>query len=149
MKPLGNCVVVTGALAAALVSAPLLAAPTFGNDDLKGEYLFVVVEVHTVTIPPAGPRPEHCVIAGSAVFDGAGRATLNATQRCNLSGSGEMSGTQFYSVKPDGSFLMSESAGMADPVHGQMVDHGRTLLLDGTTRTLSEIIGWWGTAVRR
>ena len=89
------------------------------------------------------------MIAGSATFDGAGEATLNATQRCNLSGSGPMTGTQYYSVKPDGSFLMSESSDMTDPVHGQMVDHGRTLLLDGTLRTLPEIIGWWGTAARR
>ena len=144
------CHRVTLALAATILGAPsALAAPNFGNDDLKGEYLFVVVEVHSVTLPGGLVRPEHCVIAGSVNFDGAGSATLSATQRCNLTGSGTMSGQQYYSVNPDGSFLISESTGMTDPVHGQLADHGRTLLLDGTSRTLAEIISWSGIAMKR
>ena len=137
-------------LAATILGAPAaLAAPNFGNDDLKGEYVFVVVEVHSVTLPGGLVRPEHCVIAGTANFDGAGTATLNATQRCSLTGSGAVTGLQYYSVKPDGSFLISESAGMTDPVHGQLADHGRTLLLDGTLRTLPDIISWSGIAMKR
>ena len=138
-----------GALAATVLSsAPALAAPTYGNNDLKGEYLFVVVEVHLV---PGDPfTEEHCVIAGSATFDGAGSMTMNATQRCNRTGSGDVSGKQFYRVSPDGSFLISESETMSDPVHGQLVDHGRALLLDGTLRTFpSDINAWWGTAMKR
>lgn len=137
-------------LAATILGAPaVLAAPNFGNDDLKGEYAFVVVEVHSVTLPGGLVRPEHCVIAGTVTFDGAGAATLSATQRCNLTGSGAITGPQYYSVNPDGSFLISESAGMTDPVHGQLADHGRTLLLDGTLRTLPEIISWSGIAMKR
>ncbi|HEU5177908.1 MAG TPA: hypothetical protein VFU24_10685 [Burkholderiales bacterium] len=137
-------------LAATILGVPCaLAAPNFGNEDLKGDYLFVVVEVHSVTLPGGLVRPEHCVIAGTANFDGAGKMTMSATQRCNLTGSGAVEGSQFYSVNPDGSFLISESAGMTDPVHGQLADHGRTLLLDGTLRTLPEIISWSGIAMKR
>jgi len=133
-----------------LGSAPALAAPSFANNDLKGEYVFVVVEVHRIQLVPGGAFvPEHCVIAGTATFDGAGAMTIKAKQRCNQTGGGDVSGTQYYSVSPDGSFLISESADMADPVHGQLADHGRTLLLDGTLRTSPDIDGWWGTAMRR
>jgi hypothetical protein len=150
MTPLRQSFVVASAFAVAMLGqGAALAAPTYGNNDLKGEYQFVVVEVHSVALPEGGSRPEHCVIAGTAAFDGAGLMTLNAKQRCNLTGTGDISGTQYYSVNPDGSFLISEASDMTDPVHGQLVDHGRTLLLDGTLRTLPEIIGWWGTAMRR
>ena len=153
MKPFWQCAVAAAPLAAAILGAPAaLAVPSFGNDDLKGEYLFVVVEVRRSNTPTGVP-PVHCVIAGAATFDGAGLASLNATQRCNTSAGATVtetvSGTQYYSVNPDGSFLMSESADLSDPVHGQLVEHGRALLLDGTLRTLSEIIGWWGTAMKR
>ena len=137
-------------LAATILAAPCaLAVPSYGNEDLKGEYLFVVVEVHTVMMPGGISRPENCVIAGTANFDGAGIVTLNGTQRCSVTGSGTQSGTQYYAVNPDGSFLISESPGMTDPVHGQLVDHGRSLLLDGTLRTLPEILNWSGVAMRR
>lgn len=150
MKPFGHSVVAAGTLAAAILGAPgALAAPTFDNNDLKGEYLFTVVEVHRVTLPGGSTAVEHCVLAGTASFDGAGTMTLNAAQRCSITGSGAASGTQFYSVNPDGSFLISESPAMSDPVHGQLVDHGRTLLLDGTLRTLPEILNWSGIAMRR
>ena len=139
------------ALAATILAAPCaLAAPTYGNEDLKGEYLFVVVDVHIVLLPGSNiPRPQHCVIAGTANFDGTGTVMMDATQRCSITGSGALAGTQYYAVNRDGSFLISESPGMTDPTHGQMVDHGRSLLLDGTLRTLPDIIGWWGTAMRR
>ena len=138
--------VLAGALALAALGAPVHAAPTFGNDDLKGEYLFTVVEVHRLP----GVGPEHCVIAGTATFDGAGTMMLNATQRCSsTTPSGPISGAQYYSVNGDGSFLISESPSMSDPVHGELVDHGRTLLLDGSLRTLSEILSWWGVAMKR
>lgn len=139
-----------GGMVAMGFAAPAFAVPTFGNEDLKGEYLFTVVEVHRFALPGTTSMvTEHCVIAGTASFDGAGIMTLNGTQRCSFNGSSTLSGTQNYSVNPDGSFLISESPGMADPVHGQIVDHGRSLLLDGTTRTLAEILSWSGIAMRR
>jgi hypothetical protein len=137
------------AIALSTLCVPALAAPSFGNDDLKGEYLFMIVEVRRVTLPTGVTVPEHCVVAGTATFDGAGLMTLNGRQRCNQTGSGTIGGTQYYSVNPDGSFLISESPSMSDPVHGELTEHGRTLLLDGTLRTLPEITGWWGVAMRR
>jgi hypothetical protein len=150
MRPFLRYSLLAGGLAAALVAAPATAAPTFGNDDLKGEFLFTVLEVRR-EILPGGTTPviEHCVIAGTAVFDGAGTMTLSGTQRCSVTGTGGLSGTQYYAVNPDGSFLISESTDMTDPVHGQLVEHGRTLLLDGTTRTLPEILSWSGIGMRR
>lgn len=136
-------------VAAMFGSAQALATPTFGNDDLKGEYLFTAVEVHRVTLSGGPTVVEHCVLAGTVSFDGAGTLAINAAQRCSATGSGAVSGTQYYSVNSDGSFLISESPAMTDPVHGQLVDHGRTLLLDGTLRTLPEILNWSGIAMRR
>ena len=128
------------------LSIPAPAAPTFGNDDLKGEYLFTVVEVHRLP----GVGPEHCVVAGTAIFDGAGTMLMNGTQRCSsTTPSGPISGVQYYKVNADGSFLISEKPEMTDAVHGELIDHGRTLLLDGTSRTLSEILSWWGLAMKR
>ena len=138
-----------GVAAMALFGAPALAVPTFDNNDLKGDYLFTVVEVRRVMLPGGSTPIEHCVIAGTATFDGAGTMTLNAAQRCSITGSGAVSGTQYYMVNADGSFLISESAGMTDPVHGQIVDKGRTLLMDGTLRTLADVLNWWGIAMRR
>jgi hypothetical protein len=150
MKRLLRTSLLAGALAAALAAAPAAAAPTFGNNDLKGEFLFTVVEVHTIILPGGTiPVAEHCVIAGAAVFDGVGTMSLSGRQRCSRTGTGDLSGTQYYAVNPDGSVLISESADMSDPVHGQLVEHGRTLLLDGTTRTLPEIQSWSGIAMRR
>lgn len=122
---------------------------TFGNHDLRGEYLFTVVEVHRVTLPGGGAALDHCVVAGAVGFDGAGTMAVNAAQRCSFTGSGAVSGSQYYVVNADGSFLISESPDMADPVHGQIVDKGRSLLLDGTLRTLPELLSWSGVAVKR
>lgn len=138
-----------GLAAMSLSGAPALAVPAFDDNDLKGDYLFTVVEVHRVMLPGGSNPIEHCVIAGTATFDGAGTMTLSGTQRCSITGSGALSGTQYYVVNADGSFVISESAGMTDPVHGQIVDKGRTLLMDGTLRTAPDVLNWWGTAVKR
>lgn len=141
---------VAGLLAIVLIGDPAVAASTFANDDLEGEYLFTVVEVHSITLPGTTTlATEHCVIAGTANFDGVGVMTLDATQRCSITGTGPVVGSQYYSVNPDGSFLISEAPSMTDPVHGQIVEHGRSLLLDGTLRTLPEVLSWSGVAMRR
>jgi len=139
----------SGLAAVVLLAAPAAAQRPFGNHDLRGEYLFTVVEVHRVMLPGGGFALDHCSIAGAASFDGAGTMTLDAVQRCSFSGSGASSGTQYYAVNADGSFLISESPDMADPVHGQIVDKGRSLLLDGTLRTLPELLSWSGIAMKR
>ena len=140
-----GCLAATG-----LAAVPAAAGPGFDNADLKGEYLFTVLDTHRF-LPPGASNfvLNFCVVAGTAAFDGAGSVVLSATQRCSFTGAATFTVTQFYAVNADGSFLISESSGMSDPVHGQIVDKGRSLLLDGTTRTLAESLSWSGIAMKR
>ena len=149
MKSRHSLVLASTLAAAVLGTVPALAKPSFADDDLKGEYLFVVVEVERVQLPTGAYVPQHCVSAGTATFDGAGKMTLSGERRCNQTGSGSFSEDQVYEVKPDGSFLIYPPAMPSDPVHGQLVDHGRTLLLDGTLRMNPNLNAWWGTAMKR
>ena len=148
MKSVLHRLLVAGVVAG-LAAAPAGAAPGFGDEDLKGEYLFTVLEVNLHQLPGGPLVTNHCVIAGIVVFDGAGRMTLDGAKRCSRSGNETLQATQFYVVNADGSFRISESADMSDPVHGQIVDKGRSLLLDGTTRTLPEILSWSGIGMKR
>ena len=149
MKPFQHPVVI---FTLAVLGAPgALAGPTFEDRDLRGEYVFAGIELHR---PPSGVgAPEHCAFAGTASFDGQGRAMLSGTRRCVL-GSNPVSTVafevqQYYLVAPDGSFVMSELQDLSDPAHGQIVDHGRSLLLDGTLRTSPTLVNWLATAMRR
>ena len=149
MKPLQHSVVI---FTLAVLGAPgALAGPTFEDRDLRGEYVFAGFELHR---PPSGVgAPEHCVFAGTVNFDGLGRAAMIVTQRCVVGNNPAIVQTrdiqQYYSVDPDGSFRISEQPDLLDPVHGQIVDHGRSLLLDGTTRTSPTLVNWLATAMRR
>jgi hypothetical protein len=145
-----RCLLGAGFVAAALLPVPGASAPTFGDEDLKGEYLFTVLDI-SFYMPPGSTTSvvNHCVVAGTVAFDGAGNMALSATTRCSRSGVSTIGGNQYYSVNPDGSFLISESSDMSDPVHGQIVDKGRTLLLDGTTRTRPDSISWSGIGMKR
>jgi hypothetical protein len=145
------CLLAAG-LATALSAAPATAAPTFGNDDLKGEYLFTVVEVRRDMLPGTTTLvTQYCVTAGTAIFDGVETMTGTGTQRCSVTGTGTVGDKPlYYAVNPDGSFLMSESpTGMTDPIHGQIVEHGRTLMIDGTTRTLPDLFSFSGIMMKR
>ncbi len=153
MRHVLRSLVLMGVLSAVLlIAGPAAAGPAYSNNDLKGEYLFTVVEVRNEILPGmTTPTVNYCVIAGTANFDGIGTAALSSgTQRCSATGTVTPSGKPlFYSVNPDGSFLMSESPDMSDPIHGQLVEHGRSLLLDGTLRTLPDILSWHGVAMKR
>lgn len=149
-RPIHRLLVSCALAASGFAAAPATAAPGFGDDDLKGEYLFTVLDTHRF-LPSGGTNfvLNFCVVAGTAAFDGAGSVVLSATQRCSFTGAATFTATQFYAVNADGSFLISESSDMRDPVHGQIVDKGRSLLLDGTTRTLAESLSWSGIAMKR
>jgi len=123
-------------LALLLMNSPnAMGARTFSNKDLKGDYLFILAEIRTE--PAFGGATNYCDKAGTISFDGVspvGTATpSDFTQRCNVVTSPVA--PQFYQVNPDGSFLLDETPAFLDPVHGQIVDNGNALLLDGTTRT--------------
>ena len=166
MKRSLSSFVFVGALAATGLAAPALAGPSYDNRDLKGEFLFTIVELRRDTLPGAPlPANLNCVSSGTAAFDGAGTMIASGTQRCQPT---PMPGQPplppqppqplperplYYAVNADGSFLMSETPDFADPFHGEIVDHGRSLLLDGTTRpvsnTVPSILSWSGVMMKR
>ncbi|HYS75171.1 MAG TPA: hypothetical protein VEM38_03630 [Burkholderiales bacterium] len=138
-------------LALLLTDSPnAIGARTFSNKDLKGDYLFILVDIRTE--PAFGGATNYCDQAGTISFDGVGpvgTATVSDfTQRCNLATS-PGAGTLFYRVSPDGSFLADETPAFLDPTHGQIVDNGNALLLDGTTRTNANILIFHIVAMKR
>jgi hypothetical protein len=152
MRPFFRSSIIAAGLAATLSAAPATAAPTFDNGDLKGEFLFTFVEVRRDFVPSLGTFVvQQCVSAGTAIFDGVGTMTGSGTNRCSVTGTEPISGDKplYYAVNPDGSVLLSESTDMSDPLHGQIVEHGRSLLLDGTTRTLPAILSQSGIMMKR
>ncbi len=121
----------------------------FSNRDLSGEYAFNLVDIRVF-----GPSVVACDMAGTLNFDGAGAVAVSNTRRCpGIMGGPPIvtteTGTLAYSVNPDGSFLITEVTGDPDPTHGQIAQHGRILLIDGTTRTNPNVIVFNGTAVAR
>lgn len=135
---------VSGLLAMVLIGSPALAAPSFNNGDLKGEYLCTINDIQQKI-----DYVEYCVIAANVNFDGSGMVAGDSTARCGVSGMNTSYLTHYYSVNPDGSFLVSSVPDMSDPFHGQIVDHGRSLLMDGTLRTAVENLSWSGICMRR
>ncbi len=138
-------------LALLLTDSPnAIGARTFTNKDLKGDYLFILAVIRTE--PAFGGATNYCDTAGTISFDGVGpvgTATLSGfTQRCNVV-IGPAGGTLFYQVNPDGSFLLDEALAFLDPTHGQIVDNGNALLLDGTTRTNPNILIFHIVAMKR
>ena len=121
---------------------PALAGGTFSNRDLSGEYLFILTEQQGFGPPCFGAVVEH---AGTLNFDGIGMVTINDTRRCTdgitVSQTTEIV-TLSYSVNPDGSFLI-------DTAHGQILQHGRSLLIDGTANTDPSTRMFHGAAMQR
>jgi len=142
-------------LAGGIVAGTLgLGAPAFAacdNRDLRGEYLFTLAEVR-YEYPPGSATPvlNFCDHQGSLVFDGAGGVTATSTHRCNVTGTATRIGPLVYDVNPIScSFTLQDPSDPPNPVHGQIVDHGRMLLLDGTTRTAAYSLLFHGVAAKR
>lgn len=131
-----------------VLSLSVVAAPPFTNADLNGEYLVNVAHIRTEWMAGA-PSTNYCDIAGTASFDGIGMVTVKVTHRCNVTGITTDKAEMHYTVNPDGSFLIDENPGFPDPVHGEIVNGGVGLLLDGTTRTNPNILMFHGVAMRR
>ncbi len=153
MKRLLLSVICLGGVGLALLltdSPNAIGAKTFSNRDLKGDYLFILAEIRTE--PAFGGATNYCDTAGTISFDGVspvGTATLSGfAQRCNLVPSPGLV-PLFYQVNPDGSFLLDETPAFLDPTHGQIVDNGNALLLDGTTRTNVNILIFHIVAMKR
>ncbi len=118
----------------------------FTNRDLKGTFVCTAQEVFQ-----AASAVNFCVYSFSLEADGAGNATLSSgVQRCSLSGAGPLAPLpSTYVVNPDGSFLLSEQPNMTNPRHGQIVEHGQSLLFDATTRTAPELLSGSAVGMRR
>ena len=117
--------------------APALADRTWDNRDIRGEYAYSLIEAEWITTgDPPVQKILYCTSIGTAIADGAGNLETTGTLRCNLDGTvffEEDTETMTYEVQPNGEVLFW-NPDSADPTHGVIVDHGRTILIDGTTR---------------
>lgn len=126
--------------------------PPFSNEDLSGEYIFNLVEIRTQLVDST-LTTNYCDVAGTLNFDGIDTVTLNATLRCSVTGIETPAPfTRNYTVNPDGSFVIIEPVPAGSPpdlVHGQIVNDQRSLLIDGTMRTNSNVLMFHGVAMQR
>jgi len=123
-----------GAILITSINTFAFADPLFTNGSLRGEYLITLIEIRQET---AGI--DYCDITARAKFDGSGNVTIDSTRKCSLSGTVSSSGPGFYDVRPSGEFTISEAVG-GDATHGRIAHSGRTILLDGTTRTNPDVL---------
>jgi hypothetical protein len=139
-----------GLTAGLLIAAhnPAEAGRTYDLRDLRGTYYFVVTEIRFEHLPGIpDPVMDYCTGYGTITFDGAGGAAISSgTRRCSATGTVTDSGNFTYTVNSDGSFLLTE-VGFADPSHGQILDNGNMILVDGTLRN-PDILLWQGVGVK-
>ena len=126
----------------------LQAKNTYSDSDVSGTYYFTNIEVRWI---PSYDSPNrmlnHCHVLGTAVSDGAGLVLTKSKNVCDITGTVEMDDTIHYQVNPDGQMTFySEASG--NTTHGQIIEAGRMILLDGSNNTNPSLILHYGTAVR-
>jgi len=127
------------------------AGKTYDNRDLDGIYHYAGQEVimEEVNDPPVTVT-DYCNGYGTLTFDGVGSVTRTGTDVCSVSGTSTEPGQELtYEVDPDGSFLMVNVADPTGRVRGQIVNKGRTLLLDGTERNLGDQLSFFFVAAKQ
>lgn len=105
---------------------------------------------------------DHCDEYGTLTFDGAGCGVSTGTFKCNISTSGapitETGEFKYEVITPDGEVLISVVVEGGDPcptgpfeapAHAQITDKGRILLIDGSTRPVTEDLIFNGVAVEQ
>ena len=122
--------------------APAMAGKIYDNWDFRGEYKFAIFEAAWVTESGFIGNIDYCTAVGTVVADGAGSMEFIGTTRCNLEGRSppkieDISGFMGYDVQPNGEVLFYDEPypdpSLSDPsMHGVLVDHGATILIDGT-----------------
>ncbi|MEK6698624.1 MAG: hypothetical protein AABZ10_06210 [Nitrospirota bacterium] len=140
-------IAVSGIGAALLLigSTPASAGPGYSASDVKGEYLFTVASIGYV-----GSVLDYCDHAGTMFFDGVGAVTITETRRCSVGGLIAETAVLSYTVNPvTGEVLLEDPRAPGDPTHGQIVMKGRSVLLDGTTRTNPHRLIMHGVAMQR
>lgn len=119
-----------------------IAGGACSNRDLDGDYQFTVIEVYT-----SGGIINYCDQAGTVTFDSAsGTATVSGTKRCNGVVGPIIPEPLTYAVSPD---CNVEITSPYDTVHGQIVNNGRIVLLDGTTSPDPDKLFFHGVAAKQ
>lgn len=160
MKRIALCLMLLTAIAVTFLLVSDTSAeggPTFSSRDLRGEYFFNLVEIREEGVgDPPVPTTDYCDVAGTLNFDGIGTVDINSTRRCSATGKQTDDPlTLNYTVNSDGSFVITVSEPApgseepADLVHGQIVNRGRSLLIDGTKRTDPDLMMFHGLAMKR
>ena len=134
--------------------AAAVAGSGFSASDLSGEYVFHLTEIRTEYDYSSGVPvavTDYCDQAGTLNFDGVSTMIVSETRRCSFTGTfPATTATLNYSVAPDGSVSITDPAEpIPDPVHGQIVNRGKGILVDGTTRTNPNVLIFHGEAIKR
>lgn len=148
MKRIILLLVMTAMVVLVFCTAAGAAGRTYDNADLRGTYYFVSTQ-ERMQYPPGGGEKvvEYCSGYGTATFDGSWKVVIASTDRCSIYGTLTDNVTQNYAVNADGSFLVSDPANPLNTTHCRMVDHGRTLLCDGTA-SLPDVLSFHVVAVK-
>ena len=132
-------------------SLTVQAGKTYDNRDLDGIYYYAGQEIimEEVDDPPVTVT-DYCNGYGTLTFDGVSSVIRTGTDLCSVTGTSTVSGQELaYEVDPDGSFLMVNIADPTGRVRGQIVNKGRTLLLDGTERNLGDQLSFFFVAAKQ
>ena len=135
------------------VPYPAFAGSGFSASDLSGEYVFNLVEIRTEYDYSSGAPvavTDYCDHSGILNFDGVGIMTVNETRRCSFIGTATDINSLNYTVTADGNVSITDPADpVPDPVHGRIVNRGKGMLIDGTTRTNPNVLMFHGEAIQR
>ncbi len=139
-------------VAACVIGSPLLGGMRgwerhgLSVGDLQGDYLFVTTHV---VIDTQSGLIDHCEVAGTLSFDGAGTVTAIGTEKCEIQGVVTFDETHPYVVNRDGTgFLVLESEQDPDPISLRPTGDLKILLLDGLQGTNPNDLIFNGIAVR-
>ena len=114
-----------------------------GNHSLNGTYKGGAVEIRQ----DSGSPVEYCHIIFTAVADGGGNISLDATRKCSLSGIFHDVETGTYSVTPDGAVVFA--LGSPDGGGGIVGDNGAIIVLDNFTSDLTNpVLAFHGVATK-
>ena len=100
--------------------------------------MYSLIEAEWITDgDPPVQKILYCTSIGTAIADGAGNLEITGTLRCNLEGTvflEQDTETMTYEVQPNGEVLFWDPES-TEPTHGFIVEHGRTILIDGSLRS--------------
>ena len=125
-------------------SISVQAVSTFDERDLDGTYYFVTTEIRD----EGSGIIEHCSGNGTVTFDGAGGAIITEVKRCEGLTESFDPFDVTYTVSPEGEVLLRE-VDLSGPTHCQILNKGRILLCDGSTRDIPPIVSLTGILVKQ